>query len=115
MVQLSNVFLECGGTPDGKVGIVLVGAFGRSKTLQPHGRDGDVLVIAHGVDGRLYLAQLDRIAAVIGIDYRLVHRKIDVRRTGQGTAFHYFRFGLHKYQFREESFTMAAYYAFVFR
>ena len=49
-------FLECGGTPDSKVGIVLVGAFGRSKTFQPHGHDGDVLVITHGVDGRLYFA-----------------------------------------------------------
>ena len=115
VVKLPYVFLECGGTPDGKVGIVLVGAFGRGKTFQPHGRDGDVLVIAHGVDGRLYLAQLDRVAAVVGIDLRPVHRKVDICRTGKGTALHDLGLGLHEYQFGEERLAVPSQQSFVFR
>ena len=81
VVKLPYVFLECGGTPDCKVGIVLVGAFGRGKTFQPHGCDGHVLVVAHGINGGLYLAQFYRVASVIGINHRPVHREVDVCRT----------------------------------
>ena len=55
-----------------------VGAFGRCVAFQPYGGDGHVLVVAHGVDGALYLAQLGSIVVVVGIYHRLVHGEVDV-------------------------------------
>ena len=82
VVQLPDVLFKCGCTPDGQLRVVLVGTFRRSETFQPHGSDGDILVVAYGVDSRLYLAQFDRIATVIGINRRLVDREVYVCRSG---------------------------------
>ena len=83
VVQLPDVLFKCGCTPDGQLHVMFVGTFRRSETLQPHRRDGNILVVAHGVYSRLYFAQLDRVAAVIGINHRLINRKVDVCRAGQ--------------------------------
>ena len=80
MVQPLYMLFKGGCTSDGKVGVVSIRALRRGKALEPYGSDGDILIIAHGVDGSLYFGKFVHIAAVIGIDYRLVYREVNESR-----------------------------------
>lgn len=42
MEQLSDMLLQCGGTPDGELFVMPVRTFRRCVTLQPYGGDGDL-------------------------------------------------------------------------
>ena len=60
---------------------MLIGAFGRSVSFKPYRCDGHVVVAVHRVDSRLDFAEFGGVAAVVGVNHRLVDREIDISRS----------------------------------
>ena len=59
---------------------------GRSVALEPYLVDGDVVVVAHRIDGGTDFGKFHLVAAVCGVDFGAVDREVDVGRSLNLTA-----------------------------